>query len=287
MSQCDRYFSERDLILRHTANRGSGSILVDVGAHHGSFCRPFLDRDWRVIAFEPEPANHAELCRQVGPYPRATVLALAVSDTESSDVPFFTSTEHHGIHALQPFHPTHRNEIRVETVRLDRMLVELGIDRVDVLKTDIEGADLLAIRSFDFSRFRPGIVTCEFMDDRTVPVYGYSYHDLVGFVEEKGYSTYVFEWTPVTRYGSESQSNPTHYLRWDRYPPRHTPSWGNLIFIPRGSENDFERALAAYLRVLRIQVVPKLLRELLVRSGIGARLRRLIRAPRVDRTKES
>jgi hypothetical protein len=36
-------------------------LMVDVGAHFGGACEPFLHRGWKVLAFEPDAENRAML----------------------------------------------------------------------------------------------------------------------------------------------------------------------------------------------------------------------------------
>lgn len=245
-------FSELQLLLRLKYPMSSKHTLVDVGAHTGGFARPFAKRGWRIIAFEPEPANYQELCANLKDSPNVTCIAKAVSDTTGQGIPFYVSSDHWGIHSLKPFHPTHRPTLMIDTVRLDEALANMGIDQVTVLKIDIEGADFLALKSFDFSRFRPDVVMCEFMDERSQPNFGYTHHDMAAYMTDLGYTTLVSEWAPIVEYGRKGVTTTPHrFLQCVPYPLDHDPAWGNLIFVPKARSTQFERTLSAYLEDLQ------------------------------------
>jgi prefoldin subunit 5 len=164
-------------------------------------------------------------------------------------VAFFLSSEHWGIHSLTPFHETHTEQIEVATIRLDTALdVDEYIDPV-FLKIDAEGADFSALRSWDFTTHRPRVALVEFMDARSRPAYGYGYEDVVNFMTARGYAAYVCEWTPIREYsrrGVELADTPD-FVGVFEPPLLHTPDWGNLLFVDRGRDEQFETALVTYL----------------------------------------
>ena len=97
-------FSELQLLTR-IGFRCESPTLVDVGAHIGGFSKPFAERGWRVVAFEPEPQNYERLCADLENLPNVTCISEAVSDASEQQVAFYVSSDHWGIHSLQPFHP--------------------------------------------------------------------------------------------------------------------------------------------------------------------------------------
>lgn len=112
-------------------------VIVDCGANVGYTSAYFLSRfrDAHVVAIEPFPAN-AEVCRRnLAPYGRrATVIEAAVWSHNGRLV-----LDHAG-----------GNEwgVRVRTARVGEAggieaidLPSLGLDRIDILKIDIEGSE--------------------------------------------------------------------------------------------------------------------------------------------------
>lgn len=244
-------FSEFDLLAGYSFVNNK-PVLVDVGAHHGSFSRLFASRGWQVIAFEPEIKNRKAFERNLNGFKKVSCIAKAVSDAAGQTVPFFVSDEHYGIHSLKPWHKTHRLAYEVETVRLDDTLAEMQISSVTLLKIDTEGADFLALKGFDFSQYSPEIVMIEFMDKRTLPNFQYTYHDVVNYMNKYDYTAFVSEWAPIKEYGREGLATEPHtWIRCIPYSSDHKPVWGNLIFVPKRNKNKFHVTLKAYLKKLK------------------------------------
>ena len=247
-------FSELELLLNFPFLPNGQLTLIDVGAHIGTSAYPFARKGWQVIAFEPEPENRQQLESNLRNYKNVTIIPKAVSDKAGQVVPFYVSSEHWGIHSLKPFHESHQPQLTVETVRLDETLEELGIKDVSLLKIDIEGADFLAVKSFDFYKIKPEIVMCEFMDERSQPNFGYSHHDMAKYMEEKGYNVFVSEWSPIKEYAKKGKATAPHkFLEFSRYPLKHQPAWGNLIFVRQDRIKEFEKVLSSYINTLKNQ----------------------------------
>jgi FkbM family methyltransferase len=245
-------FTECELLLRLKYPAGDNHTLVDVGAQAGGFAQPFAKRGWRVIALEPEPSNYQELSERFKNFPNVTCIAKAVSQNSEQGVPFYVSSEHWGIHSLKPFHPTHQSRLTVDTVRLSAILTEMQVDWVTVLKIDIEGADFLALQSFDFKKMQPEVVMCEFMDERSQKNFGYTHHDMVVYMDNWGYFTFVSEWAPIVEYGRRGMPVSHRFLQCVPYPLDHEPAWGNLFFVPRGRAAEFRGVLSSYLGDLEL-----------------------------------
>jgi FkbM family methyltransferase len=230
--------------------RSAAPLLIDVGAHHGYVSLAFAKKGWRIVAFEPERVNRAKFAATLEGYPNIECIARAVSNVSGDKVPFYVSEEHYGIHSLKPWHATHRAAYEVETVKLDEIMAERGLEHVTFLKIDVEGADFLALQGLDVGRYRPELVMTEFMDERTKPTFGYVYHDVVSYMNARGYAAFVSEWTPVSDYAREGvvTAPTTNWLRCARYPLDHEPAWGNLFFVPEGEADRFGAALAVGIR---------------------------------------
>jgi FkbM family methyltransferase len=220
-------------------------LMLDVGAHQGFALAPFLERGWTVHAFEPDPANRKILTARC---PAATIDPRAVSEVDGDDVPLFTSDVSTGISTLSPFHSTHTPTTVVKTVRLDTYIQEQAIKEVDFVKTDIEGFDLFALRSFPWKDCHPKAVVCEFEDNKTVRL-GHNVHDVAEFLQQYGYLVLVSEWKPVVEYGTKHE-----WRRFVRYPADLAgDSWGNLIAVQPELLAAVEKAGRSTARRLRIR----------------------------------
>lgn len=223
------------------------STLVDVGAHQGSFLREFANKGWNIIAFEAERTNYSILKDKFANFDNVVCIQKAVYDTSELEIPFYTSKKHFGIHSLKPFHKTHEQTYNVETTRLDDALNDLDVKSVELLKIDIEGADFLALKSFDFTKYKPELIMIEFMDSRSLSNYSYSHHDVVKYMNRWDYTCYVSEWEPIEEYGIEGEISAHKWIQCIKYPLDHEPSWGNLIFVDNDSKETFDIALSNYL----------------------------------------
>lgn len=122
-------------------------VVVDAGAHIGIYtlkaARELL-RKGKVIAIEPHPENYRLLMRniQINGYGNIVPFDVALSDKDAMAKLFHSpNTLSHSL----VFH--HSNEWTwVETKTLDRLLNELGINYVNYIKLNIEGAELSALK---------------------------------------------------------------------------------------------------------------------------------------------
>ena len=131
-----------------------GMTVVDVGAGIGFCTALFAHRtgpSGQVVAAEPHPENFELLQRNVtrNGYPNAQVVHAAV--TTDSRARLTRSTTHHGRHSLHPGNVLNpqAGSLPVPAVTLDRLVcaAAAGDRAVDLLKVDVEGAELDVLRS--------------------------------------------------------------------------------------------------------------------------------------------
>jgi FkbM family methyltransferase len=138
-------------------------VLVDVGAHHGTAFRPFLEAGWIVHAFEPVEANRKRLEENFPNHARLSVHREAVSSENGSATLHLAvhpdGTPHDYYHSLERIgdDPWHRKgkDVTVPVVSLGAMVDgnELPAE-VGFLKIDTEGHDLAVLRGL-------GSLACE------------------------------------------------------------------------------------------------------------------------------
>jgi len=222
-------FSEAELILEYFETHPRLGTMIDVGAHFGESLAPYLRMGWKILAFEPDPANRAKLQQNVDAS-RIRLFDSAVSDHAEEGVAFFASPESDGISGLSAFRDSHREVNRVRLVTLDAVLEKEAVENVDFLKIDTEGHDLLALKGFPWTRITPEVILCEFEDSKTVPL-GYTYRDMGDYLLAQGYTVFLSEWAPIVRYGITHQ-----WKSWRAYPCAlaSPKAWGNLVAFKRG-----------------------------------------------------
>jgi FkbM family methyltransferase len=122
-----------------------GMTFVDAGAHMGDFsllAAKVMGNQGRVIAFEPEPQNFGWLERSVelNGYSCVECFQVALSDTNGEGNLFIGKGI--GKHTLVQTHPHEQETITVPVRTLDSVLNEIGQPSIDVMKIDVEGAEL-------------------------------------------------------------------------------------------------------------------------------------------------
>lgn len=133
----------------------SARIVIDVGAHNGQSTRELLDNfpNARVLAFEAAERNFLRARNELTPYgSRVELFNLAVSETVGEVVLHVNS--HDGTHSLFDIgeqrywagHAHHLEDVAVQSTTLDEIATEHGLDVIDILKLDIQGAELSALR---------------------------------------------------------------------------------------------------------------------------------------------
>jgi FkbM family methyltransferase len=226
-------FCESQSIQDYFSNRTEPGLMIDIGAHFGSTLRPYLERGWRVIAAEPDPAKISRLKRFVES-PGFTLLPLAVGDREETALPFFTSEESTGISSLIAFRDSHVRTATVKVTTLARIVEDHDIDAIDFLKIDTEGFDYRVLQGFPWWKLRADVILCEFDEQKTRGV-DYDYRALGNLLLAQGYHVYLSEWLPIVRYGANH--------RWRsvrRYPCEliDPAAWGNFIAIRADADVD-------------------------------------------------
>jgi FkbM family methyltransferase len=120
-------------------------VFYDIGACIGLFSLHAARRSSRVIAFEPEPVFQKHLAKNctINGINNITVLPYAVSD-QSQTMVLFSDGDSGKSPSLanDGFH----GHVEVEARSLDDLVKDQAIPFPDVMKIDIEGAEILALR---------------------------------------------------------------------------------------------------------------------------------------------
>jgi FkbM family methyltransferase len=116
----------------------AGSTVIDVGANLGFFTRLFVERSFcaNVLAVEPEARNLTALRHGAARWGqgRVEIIGAAVADV--------TGTVH--LHVDRRNHSDHQlaaEGLPVRAVRLDDLVAEHGVQRVGMIKIDVQGAE--------------------------------------------------------------------------------------------------------------------------------------------------
>jgi FkbM family methyltransferase len=173
-----------------------GDVVVEVGAHVGCFTTwaAMQGPGVRVHSYEADPGNFSYLERNVRrnglDRVRASHAAVGASDGETT---LYLHGRGHGGNSLYREHAGEGRAVTVPAKRLDTVLKENRLERVDFLKLDCEGAeyDILGAASADtLARVRQIA-----MEHHRVP--GRSVDEIESLLERSGFATKRFEGEPI------------------------------------------------------------------------------------------
>ncbi len=141
------------------------SLLVDVGAHYGETIKEFkknFEID-EIIAFEPSPMNFKKLLENTSKIKNLRCFQLAMG--ENKDIANFTQHYESSSSTLTELNQEStyykkknsyfnifnlnnlkNSNMKVQVDRLDNILNDIKIDKIDVLKIDTEGYDFQVIK---------------------------------------------------------------------------------------------------------------------------------------------
>lgn len=127
-------------------------LILDIGANIGVTSVYLAHRfpDARIYSFEPVPANVELLWLNVAAYPRITVCPTALGAADG-DVELHFSDHPHNFGGFSFSHQGSDcdRKLRVQQRNIRTVLNELGIDQVDLIKIDTEGAEYEILTALD------------------------------------------------------------------------------------------------------------------------------------------
>jgi len=174
-----------------------GGVFVDLGAHVGYYslkAAAMVGPSGRVLADEPNPETLRKLRANIRESGAAQVVVepVACSDSEGV-VDFFASPrENTSASSMSKVNAAQGNSVsatyRVRTRRLDDIVRESGVTRVDVIKIDVEGAELLVLKGAGetLDRYHP-VVEVELIDEQLASM-GASSAQVIAFLRSHGYA---------------------------------------------------------------------------------------------------
>lgn len=142
-----------------------GDTFIDLGANIGYFsllAANKVGKKGKVFSFEPEPRNFKYLMKnkELNEYNQITATQKALSNKKDViklyicpyDTGHHTIKQSEGITSYETSAVYEQDKIcsiEIETIILDEFLSSQGIKKVDLIKMDVEGAELLALEGME------------------------------------------------------------------------------------------------------------------------------------------
>jgi FkbM family methyltransferase len=177
---------------------GSDSVVLDLGANRGEFAKQMSARYGGTYYLVEANPVLAEALRVEGRFP---VWHCAVAATEGP-IPFNIAQNDEGSSILNlPMESVYncvlRETIEVQARKLESLLPEIGAPRIDLLKMDIEGAEVMVLRSLPGATLRAiGQITVEF---HSAPMFGFDLRrdveEVIRSLRRHGFLCLDFSWS--------------------------------------------------------------------------------------------
>jgi FkbM family methyltransferase len=197
-----------------------GMTVFDVGANLGVYTLLAAARvgpEGRVHAFEPVPQLFQLLTESVRRSGSRNILPsdLAVSDRSGSAVMYLGDDRDSDIHALAQSE-RRTGSVEVRTITIDDYVEQKSVGRVDLIKIDVEGAELPALRGARrlLAREDAPLIQAE-VSDENARAFGYAPPALKEYLAGFGY------------HGFRSRGG-----EWQAVPIAEPhPKWENVLFV--------------------------------------------------------
>ena len=186
---------EGDFLRAFLAEVREGDVVFDVGSCLGLYAIPAAHSGARIFAFEPDTSFRAALVRNVnlnGLAGSITIVSWAVAD-QGGSATLFTD----GLAGKSPSlaRVGERGAKVVETDSIDAAVRRGGLPRPDLVKMDIEGAEILALRGMKELLGAPQAPRRIFVELHPVflPAFGSSAEECMAVLNSFGYVQEVAE----------------------------------------------------------------------------------------------
>jgi FkbM family methyltransferase len=182
-----------------------GDVVFDVGTNIGETLLNFsklAGKPGMVYGFEPDEENYNNAQKNIAlnPFFNVHVFKKAVADKRETRKLYCVDEHNRGMNRiLNDESGEGYSYITVETTTLDDVVAESGIKKLDLIKIDIEGYEMHALRGAiqTLKKFRP-VLFVEIAYTRLINL-GTSPNEVIKFMEDLGYTlTHAGTDEPIT-----------------------------------------------------------------------------------------
>jgi FkbM family methyltransferase len=195
------YYS-RDIVLLMNRILQPRMVVLDVGANIGEITMAAAQRvgsNGHVYSFEPMTPLYSRLTEHLGMngMNQVTPIAKGLSDRIgtatifSAEAPFEDGTRHDGLGTLYPTASRSVAAGDIELTTLDEFCSSSNITRIDLVKIDVEGAELAVLKGglTSIARFQPFLIVE--VQTETAQDAGYKSEDIISLLKSMGYTFFV------------------------------------------------------------------------------------------------
>lgn len=171
--------------------------FFDIGANEGWYSFHMMKRfpDLKCYSFEPIPQTYLRARKnlQINGQPTDGLMNIGLSDKNDTALFYFNEAET-GATSLQNIREIEEGaRVECRLRRLDDVVEENAITSMDLIKCDVEGNELFALKGGlkSIEKWKP-VIFCEMLR-KWCAKFDYHPNDIIEMLENIGYSCYVIE----------------------------------------------------------------------------------------------
>lgn len=198
----DYYVDPFEMQRRLVSNPDSNLVIFDVGAHHGNIAALYkqIFPKSKIFCFEPFPASYQMLQSLLGGNPDYKLFDFGLSD--QSGMSKFYSNFYSPTNSLLKSDKNadiiwgnqlldNKEIIEVKLRTLDEVIVDQGINQIDILKLDVQGAEPQVIKGA-LQSIKKGIIKLVYTEIIALPTYEgqVEFEEVIKLFKELGFELF-------------------------------------------------------------------------------------------------
>jgi FkbM family methyltransferase len=186
-----------------------GMVFLDIGANIGQYsllASELVGSEGTVHSFEPYPLMYAVLRRNVERNHCVNVHCncVALDEQEGSQQLFLSGSKGFGSTSFVPAEHYSGLQIGVRTMSVDRYAQVHGLDRVDLIKIDVEGAEMSVLKGAHFLLDKhPDVALVLEFNDTAAHRFGYSSAQLADYLRARGFKLFRLQESGISPYKND------------------------------------------------------------------------------------
>lgn len=187
-------FYEKNSILQWEQFIENDAVVIDIGANIGYYTLIAANKAGRgrVHSFEPVTVSYEALQQniQLNHLTNVTVNAVGISNNESLQTYYISSADNRGMSGMKRPENFSGLSEKKQTITLDSYAIKNNLSRIDIIKIDIEGNELNALKGMHtiLAQNKP-ILFIEVIKEHLIK-FGTGIDDVYAFLKSYGYTPY-------------------------------------------------------------------------------------------------